>query len=128
MPQDTKERVRQLSNHIMDMNNGSFLLSEQFSRFCREYEIDELWGGLLTSAEDRPDLYGDEIIRHAFSRLLEHIYLKRRPEFLRILRGLLALFPKNSCTPSLFPTVKQDLLGLGYSREDTEEYLPEEGR
>jgi len=126
MPQDTREKIRQLSDHIVDMDTGSFLLSEQFSRFCREYGIDEIWGGLLTSAEDRPDLYGNEIARHAFSRLLEHIYRKKRADFLPILSGLLALDPKKPCDPSFFSTIKQDLLGLGYSEKDAKEHLPAE--
>jgi len=124
MPQDTRGKIRQLSDHIVDMNNGSFLLSERFSRFCREYGIDEIWGGLLTSAEDRPDLYGDGIVRHAFSRLLEHICRERRPEFLRIISGLLALLPETPCNPQDLRIIKQDLLGLGYSPYDAEAYLP----
>ena len=126
MTKDTREGIRQLSGHIMDMDNGKFLVSEQFSRFCREHQIDEMWGGLLTSAGDRPDLYGDEIIRHALFRLLEHICHKRRSEFLSILHGLLLLLQKNSCNPSLFPAVRQDLIGLGYSPEEAEECLPGE--
>jgi len=127
MPGDTKERIRQLSDHMMEMDNGNFLLSEQFSRFCREYDIDEIWDGLLASAGDRPDLYGKEGLRHAFSRLLEHLYQKKRADFPRILSGLVALVPKKASDLLYLSTIRKDLSALGYSRDDAEVYFSAKG-
>lgn len=127
MPQDNVEGFRRLSNHILERNGGDFLLSDQFSHFCRKYEIYEIWSGLLASAMDRPDLYGDEITRSALGHLLEHIARERRAEFPGILREMLTFFAKKTCYPSYFFAVKQDLLNLGFTPDEAENSLPKAG-
>jgi hypothetical protein len=43
MPQDSQKTIRELSDHIVTPDFEDYLLSEQFTRFCREHDIDDIW-------------------------------------------------------------------------------------
>ena len=123
MPADPhREVLRLLSDRMVREGGfGDYLLSEQFSRFCREYDIYELWSGFLTNAGDRPDLYGSDMIRNAFFPLLQHLYQWRKSEFPRILAGILADYAKKPPGPMCVPAIRQDLIRLGYTSNDVDD-------
>jgi len=121
MPQDPKKTIRLLSDHIFRLNISTYLLSEQFTRFCREQDIDDMWEGLLRLSNDSPDLYDSDVAKNAFSLLLEQIYRMRKDEFPGILAGLLADFSGAVPSPFIFRTIKGDLIQLGYPGKDMED-------
>ncbi len=123
MPQDSQQTIRLLSNHIIRQGMGNYLLSDHFSRFCREHNLAEIWEGLLGSSRDKPELYGDDVMRDAFFHLLQHIYRGRREKFLEILVALLADYSKISLDSNLVPTIKQDLIRLGYPLKEVEDMV-----
>jgi hypothetical protein len=121
MLQDPNRPVlRLLSDRMIREGFGDYLLSEQFSRFCRRYDIYEIWSGLLTNSGDRPELYGSDTIRNAFFRLQQHIFRGRNAEFPRILAGLLADYARKPLDPSFVSAIKQDLIQLGYTANDVD--------
>ncbi|HVP96067.1 hypothetical protein [Methanoregula sp.] len=121
MPQDPhRHAIRLLSDQMIREGLGDYLLSEQFSRFCRKYDIYEIWTGLLGASLDRPDLYGPDILGNAVSLLLQHIYRGRNAEFPRILAGLLADYTKKPLNPLFVSTIKRDLIQLGYNEIDVD--------
>jgi len=123
MPADPhREVLRLLSDRMVREGGfGDYLLSEQFSRFCKNYDIYEIWSGLLTNAGDRPDLYGIDTTRNAFFLLLQHILRGRSAEFPRILAGLLADYAKKPLDPLFVSAIRQDLTRLGYTPDDVDD-------
>jgi len=121
MPQNPKKTIRLLSDHIFRLNISNYLLSEQFARFCREQNIDDMWEGLLRLSNDSPDLYDSDVAKNAFSMMLEQIYHVRKDEFLGILAGLLTDFAGAVPSPFIFRTIKGDLIQLGYPGKDVED-------
>jgi hypothetical protein len=121
MPQDQQQALRRISDHMILQGMGDYLVSEKFSRFCREHEVYEIWGGFLGASGDRPELYGSDKIKNAFFLLLQHICQIRKAEFPKIIAGILADSTKKTADPSFVPTIKQDLIHLGYSIEDVED-------
>ena len=121
MPQDPQQALRHLSDRMIREGIGNYLLSGQFLRFCSDHDLSEIWGGLLRDSADRPEVYGSDTVRNALFRLLEHIYHGRKVEFPRIFADLLADYAKKPSDLLFVPAVKQDLIKLGYSREEVEE-------
>ena len=93
---------------------GQHLLSEKFSRFCRQEDLD---GGRSESRDlsrDRPDLNGDAVIKNAFAELLSLIHYWR-PEkvpalFVRFLSG----FSPDIARQLPLEDLKKDLREPGY--------------
>jgi hypothetical protein len=121
MPQDPHKALRLIADHMIRRGMGDYLVSVKFSRFCREHDIAEIWGGLLGSTDGKPELYGSDVIRDAFLLLLEHIYRGRRAELPGIIASILADYAKKMPDPSFIPAIKQDLILLGYSMDDVED-------
>jgi len=116
-----RNALRLLSDRMVSKGFGDYLLSERFSRFCRKNDIYDIWSGLLTESGDRPDLYGSDMIRHAFFLLLQHIFRVRNAEFPRILAGILANYAEKPPDPSFLSDIKQDVTRLGYAANDLDD-------
>jgi hypothetical protein len=121
MPHDPDPVLRLLSDHMIREGTGDYLLSGKFRRFCRKHNLSEIWGGLLGSSGDRPELYGNDMVRNALFQLMQHIYRGRKADLPKILAGLLVDYGKNPSCSSFVPAIQQDLIDLGYSREDVED-------
>jgi hypothetical protein len=121
MPKDTQKALRLISDRMIRQGMGNYLVSGKFSRFCREHDIADIWGGLLGLSDGKPELYGSDVIRNAFFLLLEHIYRGRRAELPKIIAGILADYEKKTPDASFVPAIKQDLIYLGYSMEDVDD-------
>jgi len=100
---------------------SNYLLSEKFSRFCKKHNLYEIWGGLVASLDGKPDLYGNDRTDYAFFLLLQHIYYVRRDKLLKILADLLADYAKKPLPLPVVRMIKQDLLHLGYSRNEVKD-------
>jgi len=128
MPQDPRKTISQLSDHIVQLGIVDYLLSGQFTRFCREHDIDDAWSEALGFSSDKPELYGDNVAKNAFLLLLRHLFLNRRDEFPEIVAGLLSDFSRQYQGPSFASGILQDLTLLGYSRCDMESLFSKTGK
>jgi hypothetical protein len=120
MPQDTKIPIQRLADRLFDLPIGNYLVSENFSEFCRQYDLEDLWKEYRVLSRDRPELYGHFVIKNAFIRLLHHVFHSRPDEFLELFTHLLIDFSQwISC---IIPVndLKKDLIQLGYSDEKVE--------
>jgi hypothetical protein len=126
--QDPRKTISQLSAHIVRPGVVDYLVSEPFTRFCREHDIEDAWNEALGLSGDKPDLYGDAVVKNAFLMLLGHLYVSRRDEFPELLAGILAGFSRGYQGPLFFSEILQDLTRLGYSRSDMEILFPKTGK
>jgi hypothetical protein len=120
MAQDSQKTIRQLSDHILTLDIGDYLVSEQFTRFCRKHDIDDIWTEELDMSREKPYLYGGDTVKKAFFWTLQHLYQKKKDEFPGILAGLLTDFSGRYPGPSIFHEISEDLIRLGYSKKDVE--------
>ena len=120
MPQDPRKTISRLSDHVVLTGTVDYLLSDQFTRFCREQDIEDSWTEALGYSRDKPDLYGDAVVKNAFLMLLRHLYLNRTDEFPNLVAGLLADCYREYPGPAFVEDILQDLTLLGYSRSDIE--------
>ena len=118
MTLDSRKIIGQLSAHLLDLEIARYLVSEHFTRFCRERNIDDIWKEDLDFSRDKPNLYGDDVVKNAFLHFLEHIYQSRKDEFLGILAVLIRESSGIRPEPAFFREINQDLIRLGYSMED----------
>jgi hypothetical protein len=128
MPQDSQKIIRQLSDHIVTPDFEDYLLSEQFTRFCREHDIEDIWEEELDMSREKPYLYGGDTIHEAFFWTLQHLYQKKKDEFPRILAGFLADFSGSYPVPSFFYEISEDLIRLGYSKKEVEDKFSKIGK
>src|SRR5208337_2846618 len=110
MPQDPHKALRLIADHMIRQAIGDYLVSGKFSRFCREHDIAEIWGGLLGSTDGKPELYGSDVIRNAFFVVLVHICRVRKEEFPKVVAGTRTHKKKRPPDPSFVPAIKQDLI------------------
>ena len=117
MQQDPRKTISHLSDHILQPGMAEYLQSQQFARFCREHDLEDVWNEALGYSGDNPALYGDAVVKHAFRMLVRHLYRSRMEEFPELLAGLLADFFGNYPGPAFVSRILDDLDGLGYTRK-----------
>ena len=120
MPRDTRKTVKRLADHLFTLPMGNFLVSENFSLFCRQHDLEDIWKEYRVLSRDKPDLYGHFVIKNAFVRLLHHIFHSRPDEFLEVVTHLLSMFSQKISQPLPLDDLKKDLMDLGYSDKDLE--------
>lgn len=117
MQQDLRTTISRLSDHTLAPGMIDYLQSTQFTRFCREHDIEDVWTEALEYSRDIPDLYGDVVVKHAFLMLVRHLYRSRIEDFPAILADLLADFFPEYPGPGYISGILDDLAGLGYTRK-----------
>lgn len=120
MPQDTKKPIQRLTDRLFTLPIGNYLVSENFSLFCRQHDLEDLWKEYRVLSRDRPELYGHFVIKNAFVRLLQHIFHSRPNEFLEVVTHFLSSFSQEISDPLPLDDLKKDLMDLGYSDRDLE--------
>jgi hypothetical protein len=120
MPQDTENTIRELAAHMFAFPLEDYLLSEDFSRFCREQDLADAWREYLEIARDMPELYGSAVTKHAFVLFLRHIVHGRPGEFPALLGSLLAGLSEGFSSKLPIDNLKKDLRRLGYSDEESD--------
>jgi hypothetical protein len=118
MSQDTNKTIRQLTGQLTTYHIEDFLLSDNFSSFCRDHDLADAWREKLESSRDRPDLYGKDVIKNAFVLFLTHIFHCRPREFLELLTHILIGFSQGNSQALPVNDLKKDLVLLGYSDEE----------
>jgi hypothetical protein len=120
MPQDTKIPIQRLTDRLFTLPVGNYLVSEQFSLFCRQYDLEDLWKEYRVLSRDKPELYGHFVIKNAFVRFLHHIFHSRPDQFLEIFTQFLFSLSQETSQPLPLVGLKKDLMDLGYSDGDLE--------
>jgi hypothetical protein len=120
MPQDTKIPIQRLADRLFDLPIGNYLVSENFSEFCRQYDLEDLWKEYCVLSRDRPELYGHFVIKNAFIRLLHHVFHSRPDAFIEVVTQFLLRFSQKIDLPLPLDDLKRDLMDLGYSEGELE--------
>jgi hypothetical protein len=118
MPQDTKKTIKRLTAQLFTYPIEDYLSSENFSIFCSEHDLEDAWKEKLESSRDRPDLYGNTVIKNAFVLFLHHIFHCRPKEFLELFTHFLIGFSQEISQVLPVNDLKKDLVYLGYSIEE----------
>jgi hypothetical protein len=121
MDEDTKKIIGRMALRLFALFPESYLVSEHFSRFFREQDLDDAWKESLERSRDRPDLYGDAVIKNAFELFLQHMVHSRPDEFPALLSRVLTGFSHGIYPPLPLDDLKKDLMDLGYPAEDLKE-------
>jgi hypothetical protein len=120
MPQDIKKIIKRLTAQLFTYPIEDYLSSENFSLFCKEHDLVDAWREKLESSRDRPDLYGDAVIKNAFVLFLHHIFHCRPGEFLELFAHIVIGFSQEISQALPVNDLKKDLVYLGYSDEEVE--------
>jgi hypothetical protein len=120
MHQDTKKPIQRLTDRLFTLPVGNYLVSENFSLFCRQHDLEDLWKEYRVLSRDMPELYGHFVIENAFVRLLHHIFHSRPNDFLEVVMHFLSSFSQEISDPLPLDDLKKDLIDLGYSDRDLE--------
>ncbi len=115
MPRDTEGTIRRLASQLFAFPVEDYLASEQFSAFCRDHDLVDAWKEHLESSHDnRPDLYGRDVIKNAFVLFLHHIFHTRPGDFLPLFTRFLIDLSPGICQALPLNDLKKDLTLLGY--------------
>jgi hypothetical protein len=120
MPQDIESPIQRMTDHVFTLPIGNYLVSESFSLFCRQYDLEDLWKEYRVLSRDRPELYGHFVIKNAFLLFLQHIFHSRPDEFLEVVTQFLFRFSREIVQPLPLNDLKRDLMDLGYSDKNIE--------
>jgi hypothetical protein len=118
MPQDIKKIIKRLTAQLFTYPIEDYLSSENFSLFCKEHDLVDAWREKLESSRDRPDLYGNAVIKNAFVLFLHHIFHCRPKEFLDLFTDILIGFSQEISQALPVNDLKKDLVLLGYSDKE----------
>ena len=120
MQKTQKKIIGRIAVQMFSVPVGQYLLSEKFSRFCRQEDLDDVWSESLDLSRDRPDLYGDAVIKNAFAEFLYHIFYRRPEEFPALFFRFLSGFSPDIARQLPLDDLKNDLRDLGYPAESLE--------
>jgi len=124
MLKDTEKTMKELAGRLWEFPIEGYLSSENFLRFCRQYDLEDRWNEYLALSRDIPEFYGSAVIKNAFVRFLHHIYSSRPREFLSLFALHMRDFSgKNSCTLPV-GDLRSDLLLPGYSLQEIDTQFP----
>ena len=113
--------LRGLATRLWALPIEEYLASEDFSRFCRELELDDAWKEYLELSRDRPDLYGSAVTKGAFVLFLHHILHSRPEEFPALFARLLMDFSRGISCALPLDGLEADLVRMGYSEKEVED-------
>jgi hypothetical protein len=123
MKDDAKQTMRELTTQIFALPFRDYLESGDFSLFCGEHGLSDVWREYLRVSRDRPDLYGDAVLKNAFTLFLSHDYHSRGEDFLHLFVQLMADFARNLSCPLPVDDFKRSLLLLGYAEGEVDHAL-----
>jgi hypothetical protein len=120
MQKTQKKVIGRITVRLFSFPMGPYLSSENFSRFCRREDLDDIWSESLDLSRDRPDLYGDSVIRNAFTEFLYHIFYRQPEEFPALFVRFLIGFSHEIARQLPLDDLKKDLRDLGYPAKSLE--------
>ena len=120
MPRDTKKTIGQLAARLSSGPLEEYLSSEDFLLVCRNHDLEDTWKEYLELSRDRPDLYGDSVMKTALVLFLHHIFHHRQDEFPALFTRFLTGFSHVMHQPLPLDALKKDLIDLGYPGKEVE--------
>ena len=120
MPRDTKKIIGRVAARLPSRPLDEYLSSENFLLFCRDHDLEDAWKEYLELSRDRPDLYGDSVMKNAFVRFLHHIFHQRPDEFPALFTRFLMGFSHGMYQPLPLDDLKSDFIDLGYPGKELE--------
>jgi len=120
MIHDIEQPIQRLTDRLFTLPVGNYLVSENFSEFCRQYDLEDLWKEFRVLSRDKPELYGHFVIKNAFIRLLHHVFHSRPDAFIEVVTQFLLRFSQKIDLPLPLDELKRDLMDLGYSEGELE--------
>jgi hypothetical protein len=123
MRDDANKNMKELTDRLWELPIGEYLVSEKFTAFRQEHDLDDEWREYLRYSQDRPDLYGGSVIKNTFSQFLCHIFQSQNKRFLSLFSHLLADFSRGLSCPLPVNDVKASLLSLGYPEGEIDRAL-----
>jgi hypothetical protein len=117
---DIEQPIQRLTDRLFTLPVGNYLVSENFSEFCRQYDLEDLWKEYRVLSRDQPELYGHFVIKNAFIRLLHHVFHSRPDEFIGVVTQFLLRFSQKIDVPLPLDDLKRDLMDLGYPERELE--------
>jgi hypothetical protein len=117
---DTQKTIGRVAARLFTVSPEAYLSSEYFLQFCRGDDLEDTWKESLERSRDRPDLYGDAVIKNAFILFLLHIVHNRPDEFPALLGRFLTGLSREIYQPLPLDDLKMDLADLGYPAQDLE--------
>jgi len=121
MVHDTEKTIKDLAAWLWARDIGDYLSSEQFSLFCRQHHVADIWREYLDLSHDIPHLYGSAMIRNTFVLFLHHIFHSRPKEFPALVIHLLMDFSQGDIRDLPVGDLKKDLVLLGYPEQEIEQ-------
>lgn len=123
MSDDAKQTMKELTTTLWALPLGDYLVSGDFSRFCRQNDLYDAWREYLRFSQDRPDLYGSSVLKNAFTLFLYHIYNTRKEIFPSLFTRMMAEFSRTISCSLPVDDLKRSLLLLGYPEIETDHAL-----
>jgi hypothetical protein len=121
MQQDPRKTISGLAGHILSRPGMiDYLQSRQFTGFCRDHDSEDAWNEALQYSMDKPELYGDAVVKHALLMMLRHLYSSRHEGFPDILAALLADFSVKYPGAEFVSGITRDLILLNYPEKEME--------
>ncbi len=115
MGDDSRQTMKEITAQIFTLPAAEYLASDEFSYFCREHDLWDPWREYLRHAQDRADLFGISVYKHAFTDFLYHMYRGRKEVFLSLFTGLMVDFSRGLSCPLPVDDLRRGMLLLGYS-------------
>ena len=107
--------VDQIYTHLLPLQIGKYLESDQFARFLKNQDLEDAWKQFLVESQDRPDLYGSSVRKNAFTAFLLHVFHRYHEKFPGVGRDFFKSIAQWSSHPLPVFELKCDLQNLGYS-------------
>ena len=120
MQEITKRITGRVAVRLFSLPVEDYIISVHFSRFYREQDLEDIWKESRERSRERPDLYGDAMIKNAFVEFLYHTFHSRPEEFPAIVTRFLTGFSWEISRPLPLDELKKDLMDLGCPAEDLE--------
>jgi hypothetical protein len=110
--------VGQIYTHLLPLQIGKYLESDQFARFLKNQDLEDAWKQFLVESQDRPDLYGTSVWKNAFALFLLHVFHRYQEKFPGVVRDFFKSIAQWSSHPLPVAELKRDLQTLGYSKNE----------
>ncbi len=123
MADDIRTALMALVSRLWMLPVRDYLQSGEFLRFRDRHQLNDIWREYLRSSQDRPDLYGGDVLKNAFTLFLYHVYHQQKGEFLPLFAGMLADFSRGISCPLPVDGIRSDLLPLGFTVSDIDHAL-----
>jgi hypothetical protein len=120
MTPDNEKTIKKMTAQLFLYPIADYLSSENFSLFCKEHDLVDVWREKLEFSRDIPSLYGGAVIENAFVLFLHHIFHSRPRKFLMLFTRILAGFSQAGSLSLPLDDLQKDLMDLGYGDKDLE--------